>query len=150
MAMAASKLTGPSGGRGPVSRVITGSAAPMHVLMAELLFGCLIVGIRAVADYEVQRTGTLKGTIGHPKGQLGPMPILAALLFTFFILSFLAAGSSGSRAKVAVAFGAVVDLALAMKSTAEITKVGKIFGTGFGKASTSSTTPPPTATATLT
>jgi hypothetical protein len=121
----------------------------MHVLMAELLAGVVLVGIRAVADYEVRATGTLKGKIAHPKGQLGPLPVLAALIVSFFALSFLAAGSSGTRAKVAVAAGAVIDLALAMHSITEIDKVAKIFGTGFGKAPATApaSTPPATAPA---
>ena len=126
----------------------------MHVLMAELLVGAALVGIRAVADYEVQATGTLKGKIGHPKGQLGPLPVLAALIVSFFVLSFVAAGSSGIRAKVAVAFGAVIDLALALHSITEIDRVAQIFGTGFGKAktppapapATAASAPPPGAT----
>lgn len=109
-----------------------GSYSASKMLTAELAFGFLIVAVRAVADYEPQADGTLQGKIGHPKGQLGPLPILAGLIITFFLLSFLAA-SGGTKAKLAVIFGGTIDLALLMKSSAEFEKVAKTFGT-FGKA----------------
>lgn len=129
--------TGPS----PIIRSITGRAAPMHILMAELLVGAILVGIRAVADYEVQTTGTITGKVAHPNTTFGPLPILAALTVCFFLLSFLAVGTTGSRAKVAVAAGAVLDLALAMKSVTEIKKVAGVFGGSFGTANTAPPAP---------
>jgi hypothetical protein len=102
------------------------------MLTAELIAGILIVAVRAVADYEPQADGTLQGKIGHPKGQYGPLPVLAGLIISFFLLSFLAAGG-GLKAKLAVIFGATIDLALLMKSSAEFEKVTATFGT-FGKA----------------
>jgi hypothetical protein len=105
-----------------------------HLLTAELLAGIGLVAIRAVADYQPNADGTLKGKIAHPKGEYGPLPILAGLLVTFFLLSFLA-GQGGTRAKVAVLFGALVDLVLAMKSDSEFEKVANTFST-FGKAKT--------------
>lgn len=103
-----------------------------HVLTAELLAGIGLVAIRAVADYEPQADGTMKGKIGHPKGQYGPLPTLAGLLVVFFLLSFLAA-RGGTRAKVAVIAGGFIDLVLAMKSDTEFQKVAATFST-FGKA----------------
>jgi hypothetical protein len=102
------------------------------MLTAELIAGVLIVAIRAVADYEPQADGTLKGKVGHPKGQYGPLPILAGLVVSFFLLSFLAA-SGGLKGKLAVIAGGVIDLSLLMKSADEFTKVADTFGT-FGKA----------------
>lgn len=114
-----------------------GRYSASRMLTAELALGILIVAVRAVADYEPQADGTLKGKVGHPKGQYGPLPILAGLTVSFFLLSFLAA-SGGTKAKLAVIFGATIDLALLMKSSAEFEKVTKTFGT-FGKAKV----PPP-------
>lgn len=102
------------------------------MLTAELLAGVGIVAIRAVEDYEPRADGTLKGTIGHPAGQYGPLPILAGLLTWFFLLSFLAA-RGGTRAKVAVIFGGLTDLVLAMKSMPHLEKVAATFS-GFGTA----------------
>lgn len=102
------------------------------MLTAELLAGVGIVAIRAVEDYEPQSDGTLKGTIGHPAGQYGPLPILAGMLVWFFLLAFLAA-RGGTRAKVAVIAGGLTDLVLAMKSMPHIEKVAATFS-GFGTA----------------
>lgn len=102
------------------------------LLTAELLAGVGIVAMRAVADYEPQADGTIKGKIGHPKGQYGPLPVLAGLIGTFFVLSFLAA-RGGTRAKIAVAGGALIILVLGMKSLDEFDTVGQTFAT-FGKA----------------
>jgi hypothetical protein len=103
-----------------------------HMLTAELLIGVGIVAMRAIADYKPKADGTLTGQVGHPKGQYGPLPILAGLVVTFFLLSFLAA-SGGTKAKLAVIAGGIVDLGLLMNSTAEFQKVGATFST-FGTA----------------
>jgi hypothetical protein len=103
-----------------------------HMLTAELIAGVIIVAVRAVADYEPQADGTLKGKVGHPKGQYGPLPVLAGLIVSFFLLSFLAA-SGGLKAKLAVIAGAIIDLGLLMNSSDEFVKVSSTFGT-FGKA----------------
>jgi hypothetical protein len=103
-----------------------------HMLTAELLIGILIVAIRAVSDYEPQADGTVRGKVGHPEGQYGPLPILAGLIVTFFLLSFLAA-SGGLKAKLAVIAGGIIDLALLLKSGDEFTKVSATWGE-FGKA----------------
>ncbi len=102
------------------------------MLTAELLAGIALVAIRAVADYEPQADGTLKGKIGHPKGQYGPLPTLAGLLVVFFLLSFLAA-RGGTKGKLAVIGGGFIDLVLALKSDSEFQKVAAAFST-FGKA----------------
>lgn len=98
-----------------------------RMLTAELLIGVGIVAVRAVADYEPQADGTLKGKVGHPKGQYGPLPTLAGLIVTFFLLSFLAA-SGGTKARLAVIAGAIIDLTLIMRSADEFTKVADTFG----------------------
>lgn len=102
------------------------------MLTAELLAGAGIVAIRVVADYVPQADGTLKGKIGHPRGQYGPMPILAGLIGTFWLLSFLAA-RGGTRGKVAVIAGGLIVLVLAMKSSTELTKTSATFSS-FGTA----------------
>jgi hypothetical protein len=104
-----------------------GGYSGKRMLTAELLAGIGIVALRAVADYEPQANGTLKGKIGHPQGQYGPLPILAGLIVTFFVLSFLAA-SGGTKAKLAVIAGAIIDITLLMKSADEFTKVADTFG----------------------
>jgi hypothetical protein len=104
-----------------------GGYSGRRMLTAELLIGIGIVAVRAVADYEPQADGTLKGKVGHPKGQYGPLPILAGLIVTFFLLSFLAA-SGGTKARLAVIAGGIVDLALLMKSGDEFTRVADTFG----------------------
>lgn len=98
-----------------------------RMLTAELILGIGIVAIRAVADYEPQADGTLKGKIGHPKGQYGPLPILAGLIVSFFLLSFLAA-SGGTKGKLAVIAGGIIDLTLLMRSADEFSKVAGTFG----------------------
>lgn len=110
----------------------SGSYSAKGMLTAELLAGVVIVVLRAVADYEPQADGTLKGKIGHPSGQYGPLPVLAGLIVTFFLLSFLAA-SGGTKAKLAVIFGGVVIASLALKSADEISTTAGTFAT-FGKA----------------
>jgi hypothetical protein len=97
------------------------------MLTAELLAGGLLVLIRVVADFEVQTDGTVQGKVLHPKGQYGPMPILAGLIGSFFVLSFLAA-SGGTKAKVAVLFGGVIVLTLGMNSVNEIKTVSGTIG----------------------
>jgi hypothetical protein len=97
------------------------------MLTAELLIGIGIVAIRAVADYEPQADGTLKGKIGHPDGQYGPLPILAGLVMVFFLLSFLAA-AGGTKAKVAVIAGGIIDLTLLLRSSDEFATVAGTFG----------------------
>ena len=109
-----------------------GDYSARGMLTAELLAGVIIVVIRAVADYQPQADGTMRGKVGHPAGQYGPLPVLAGLIVTFFLLSFLAA-SGGTKARLSVIFGAVVIITLAMKSADEFTTVSGTFST-FGKA----------------
>lgn len=92
--------------------VATGQAATrggMHALAAELLLFAGIVALRAVAQYGPADKSDL------PADQFGPLFILGNGLALFFVLSFLAA-RGGNAAKVAVGFGAVVDVALLLKS----------------------------------
>lgn len=108
-----------------------GGYSGKRMLTAELIVAFLIVAVRAVADYEPQADGTIKGKIAHPKGQYGPLPILAGLIMTFFVLSFLAA-SGGTKARLAVIAGGIIDIALLMKSADEFKKVADTFGGNLG------------------
>jgi len=99
--------------------------------MAEFLLFCGIVGLRAVADYvpgdQGQPTeGTSKGAITPRGSQLGPLPVLAAGLVVFFVLSFLAA-RGGAWARIAAVSGLIIDTALLMKSLPELATVSKAF-----------------------
>jgi hypothetical protein len=102
-----------------------------HALMAEFLLFCGIVGLRAVADYvpgdQGQPTeGTSKGAITPRNSQLGPLPILAAGMVVFFVLSFLAA-RGGAWARIAAVSGLIIDTALLMKSLPELGTVSGAF-----------------------
>jgi hypothetical protein len=124
-------------GAGKAAKAVTqreGRYSARGMLTAELVAGVLIVAVRAVADYEPQADGTLKGKVGHPKGQYGPLPVLAGLIVSFFLLSFLAA-SGGMKAKLAVIAGGILDLGLLLNSSAQFEKVSATFST-FGKAKT--------------
>ena len=98
-----------------------------RVLAAELLAGFVIVAIRVVADYESQDDGTTKGRVFHPAGQYGPLPILAGLVISFFLLSLASIGG-GTRAKMAVILGGCIVLTLGVKSTNEIKTVSGTIG----------------------
>jgi hypothetical protein len=100
-----------------------------HALMAEFILFCGIVGMRAVADYVPggeQNDGTAKGSMTPPAGQLGPLPVLAAGIVFFFVLSFLAA-RGGGWAKIAAVSGLIMDVALLMRSAAELNTVSQAF-----------------------
>jgi hypothetical protein len=78
------------------------------------------VAIRALGDYQLTDEGTQRGTLNAPEnGGYGPFTVLAGLIASFFLLSFLAAGG-GRKAKIAVAAGALIDIVLLMKSTDEV------------------------------
>ncbi len=98
------------------------------LLTAELLAGFLLVGIRIVADFEVQGGGGMKGNVGHPQGQYGPLPILAGLIGSFFLLSFLAA-AGGTKAKTAVILGGIIITTLGVNTLGEISKIATSLGT---------------------
>ena len=116
---------------GRAARTVTsrsGSYSGKGTLAALLLVGFVIVAIRLVADAEVSDDGTtVKAKVLHPSGELGPIPILAALIATFFVLSFVAIGG-GLRAKLAVIMGGAVVLTLGVRSLNEIKFVGSTFG----------------------
>ena len=106
----------------------SGAYSGKGTLAALLLVGFVIVAIRLVADAEVSDDGTtVKAKVLHPAGELGPVPILAALIATFFVLSFVAIGG-GLRAKLAVITGGAVVLTLGVRSLNEIKFVGSTFG----------------------
>jgi hypothetical protein len=88
-------------------------------LMAAFMFAVAIVALRALADYVPKDSGTSAGTEQPPSGQLGPLGILAGLIGTFFILSFLAAGG-GARAKAAGVAGLIIDVVLLLNSLPEL------------------------------
>lgn len=98
------------------------------MLTAELLAGFVIVGVRVVADYEVNENGAARGTVLHPQGQFGPLPILAGLIGSFFLLSFLAA-AGGTKAKLAVILGAIIVTTLGVESISEATRIAQTVGT---------------------
>jgi len=116
---------------GRVARGVTtrsGNYSGKGTLAALLLVGFVIVAIRLVADAEVSDDGTtVKAKVLHPSGELGPIPILAALIATFFVLSFVAIGG-GLRAKLAVIMAGAIILTLGVRSLNEIKFVGSTFG----------------------
>ena len=116
---------------GRVARGVTtrsGTYSGKGTLAALLLVGFVIVGIRLVADANVSDDGTtVKANVMHPQGELGPIPILAALIATFFVLSFVAIGG-GVRAKLAVIMAGAIILTLGVRSLDEITAAGTTFG----------------------
>ena len=126
-----SRSSGSGWSPGRAARTITtrsGTYSGKGTLAALLLVGFVIVAIRLVADSEVSDDGTtVKAKVLHPAGELGPIPILAALIATFFVLSFVAIGG-GLRAKLAVIMGGAVVLTLGVRSLNEIKFVGSTFG----------------------
>src|SRR5208337_2342880 len=61
----------------------SGTYSGKGMLAALLLVGFVIVAVRLVADAEVADDGTtVKAHVLHPQGELGPIPILAALIAT--------------------------------------------------------------------
>ena len=114
------------------AQFVTQRKGGQHALMAEFLFFVAIVGFRAVADYvpgdQGQPTeGTTKGAVTPRNNQLGPLPVLAAGMVVFFVLSFLAA-RGGTWARVAAVSGLIIDTALLMKSLPELGTVSQAFG----------------------
>lgn len=116
---------------GRAARAVTqrsGTYSGKGMLAGLLLVGFIIVAIRMVADAEVADDGTaVKAKVLHPAGQLGPVPILAALIATFFVLSFVAMGG-GTRAKLAVIMGGAIVLTLGVRSLNEFKFVAATFG----------------------
>jgi hypothetical protein len=104
---------------------------PKHILTAELIIGLVLVLIRLVADYDPVSDGTVKGKVGHPQGEYGPVPVLAGLIATFWVLSF-AVVKGGRWATFGNVSGGLIIIVLAMKSSSEIEKVAGTFGT-WGK-----------------
>jgi len=106
----------------------SGTYSGKGMLAALLLVGFVIVAVRMVADAEVSDDGTtVKAHVLHPQGELGPIPILAALIATFFVLSFVAMGG-GLRAKLAVIMGGAIILTLGVRSLNEFKFVASTFG----------------------
>lgn len=103
--------------------------------MAEFLIAVAVIGLRAVGQYEPRGQGTRRGVIVPSPGKLGPLPMLAATIIFYFILSFLAIGG-GARARVAVVAGLIYDLAMLMNSAGEMSKLtGLLSELGQGKQS---------------
>jgi hypothetical protein len=133
--------------------IVTGRKVynPTKMLTAELLVAGVIVGIRVVAHYEIQGDGTVKGKITPPAGEYGPFTVITGLIGVFFMLSFLAS-AGGTKGKIAVVAGGMIDIVLAMKSLKDIEKVlgvtlnsdgsvtkTAVFGTGTSSGSSSFT-----------
>jgi len=139
---------------GKVASAVTERKGGQHALMAEFLLFAGIVALRAIADYVPAQQGQPsegagKGTVTPRTGQLGPLPVLAAGFVTFFILSFLAA-RGGTWAKVAAAFGLVIDITLLMRSLPELGTVSQSFTVAKAQATQAQgqVLPTPTGTAT--
>lgn len=99
------------------------SYAGRGMLEAELVIAIIIIAIRIVGDYEPSPEGlAYKGTVVPSGGGLGPLSIFAAMLVTFIVLSVIER-RGGTSAKLAVIFGAIVVLSLAMKSWSQIAAV---------------------------
>ena len=93
-----------------------------HALAAELLLFVGIVALRAVATYGPAP----KGGKDLPADQFGPLFILGNGFAAFFVLAFLAA-RGGTAAKVAVAGGLLIDVALLMKSVPHIDQIAAVY-----------------------
>lgn len=108
---------------------------PAHLVMAEFLVAIGVIGMRAVGQYEPRGQGTRRGNIVPSPGKLGPLPMLAATLIVFFILSLFAA-AGGTRARVAAIIGGIYDLAMLLNSTTEMAKLtGHLASIGQGRQS---------------
>ena len=117
---------------GQVARTVTqrsGTYSGKGLLAAELIVGFVIIAIRIAGDYQINEGGAVKGNIVPPQGQYGPIAILAGLIGTFFLLSFLAA-AGGTKAKIAVITGGTIILTLGVNTYrgGEITKLASTFG----------------------
>lgn len=99
-----------------------------HALAAELLLFVGIVALRAVATYGPAPAGKdgKPAKKDLPADQFGPLFILGNGFVAFFVLAFLAA-RGGTTAKVAVAGGALIDVALLMKSIPHIDQIAAVY-----------------------
>jgi hypothetical protein len=113
------------------SRAVTQRSSSSYsgkgMLTTLLIVGFAIIGVRVVADYEVNSGGEAQGKVLHPAGQYGPLPIMAGMIVTYFLLSFLAA-AGGTKAKLAVILAGIIDLTLAVNSYSEVKKVSSTIG----------------------
>ena len=105
----------------------SGTYSGKGMLAAELVVGFALIAIRLVGDFTVQEDGTVKQNVLQPAKHYGPIAVLAGLLGSFFILSFVAAGG-GTRAKLAVIFGGIIILSLGVNTLPEIEKISSTFG----------------------
>jgi len=105
----------------------SGTYSGKGMLAAELMVGFALIAIRLVGDFTVQEDGTVKQNVLQPAKHYGPIAVLAGLLGSFFILSFVAAGG-GTRAKLAVIFGGIIILSLGVNTLPEIEKISSTFG----------------------
>jgi hypothetical protein len=101
---------------------VAGRRAHHHALLVEYLLFCLVVAIRAAADYAPADGGTSKGSSKPASGQLGPLPLFGAGTGLFFILSF-PASRGGTAAAVANGLGGLAILTLLMRSGPELNTV---------------------------
>ena len=93
-----------------------------HALMTEFVAVMLIIILRALADYVPADDESQPGDTTTPKG-LEPLPLAAAAIAAWFLLALVA--SMGRRAsQAAVAFGALLLLALLFNSSAELGQTG--------------------------
>jgi hypothetical protein len=142
-AQAAAKTSAQTARKGILTTRAGVAHGGQHAVMAEFIVFCVIVAMRAIADYVPSDDGgTSKGKMTPPAGQLGPLPILAGGMVTFFVLSFVAA-RGGTAAKVAAAGGLIMDLALLLRSTAELSTVSGAFTAVTAPAASPSTSGTP-------
>jgi hypothetical protein len=101
---------------------VAGRRAHHHLLLTMYLLFVLVVVLRAAADYVPAAGGTAKGSSPPGGGQLAPLPLFAGGTGLFFLLSFPASRGGGAAA-LANGFGALVILALVMRSGRELQTV---------------------------
>jgi hypothetical protein len=109
-----------------------------HLLLTEYLLFCLVVVLRAAADYVPGDSGASEGTSAPQGGQSGPLPIWATGTGLFFLLSFPAA-RGGATAAVANGFGGLIILTLLMRSGSELKTVSGWYETLAGNATATPT-----------
>ena len=125
----ARRESGPGFSPGRAASAVTqrGTYSGKGMLAAELMVGFALIAVRLVGDFTVQEDGTVKQNVLQPAKHYGPIAVLAGLLGSFFILSFVAAGG-GLRAKLAVIFGGIIILSLGVNTLPEIEKISSTFG----------------------
>jgi hypothetical protein len=92
-----------------------------NVLMGEMVVAFVIIGIRAIADYNPSNDFRAPGS-EQPKKGASPISLIASTLAIYFVLAFLAT-RGGWPARVASAFGLLMIVGLMINSEAELAQV---------------------------